>query len=254
MNRRYRTKRHGSRSLHVMQWLGQALLAGLGVFLPLAITVYLIGWALVAAEQVTGGLVKAVLPDDWTGDDPYYIPGLGIAVIVMVVFLLGVALRTFNMQRVLDWEDRTLRRIPLVRTLYSSIKDIGQYFIARKDEEMGQAVIVTLPETSVQMLGFMTRTDGRNLDGYELVSDPVMVYLPMSYQIGGFLVVVPRTAVQPLQLPFDEAMSFVFMAGMKDIGTRPAEETPPPVAPEPRKRPPAQSVPAAKSRQSKQRT
>ena len=116
---------------------------------------------------------------------------------------------------------------------------------------MGQAVIVTLPETSVQMLGFMTRTDGRTLDGYELVPDPVMVYLPMSYQIGGFLVVVPRSAVQPLQLPFDEAMSFVFMAGMKDIERKVADDTISPAAPT-QNRPPAQSVGGSKSHPSKQ--
>ncbi len=247
MDRHHRTRKHTSRSLHVVNWLGQTLLAGLGFFLPLAITLYLIGWILVAAEQLAGGLVKAVLPDDWTGDDPYYIPGLGIAVIVLLVFVLGVFLRTFNMRRVLDWEDRVLRRIPLVRTLYSSIKDIGQYFVKRKDEEMGQAAIVTLPETSVQMLGFMTRTDARGLEGYDLVPDPVMVYLPMSYQIGGYLVVVPRNAVQPLRLPFDEAMSFVFMAGMKDLEVKTAQDTPT------QKRPPARDVAAAKSHPSEPR-
>lgn len=252
MDGRYRINRHRSPSLRAMHWLGQTLLAGLGVFLPVAITLYVVGWILVAAEQLAGGLVKAVLPNNWAGDDPYYIPGLGITIIVLVVFVLGVVLRTFNMQRILDWEDHTLRRIPLVRTLYSSIKDIGQYFIKRKDEEMGQAVIVTLPEISLQMLGFMTRTDGRSLEGYELVQDPVMVYLPMSYQIGGFLVVVPRSAVQPLQLPFDEAMSFVFMAGMKDLEVNAAKDAPTPATPK-QKRPPARDVAAAKSHPSEQR-
>lgn len=203
--------------MYLARWLGQTLSAGLGVLLPPVVTVYVLVWLLITAERLAGGAVKIVLPNDWNGGEPYYIPGLGTAVFAILLLVFGIALRTFNMQRILNWEDHRLRRIPLVRTLYGSIKDIGQYFTKTKDNQLGQPVLVTLPETSIQMLGFMTRTDGTSFEGYALVDDPVLVYLPMSYQIGGYLLVVPRSSVEPVQLPFDEAMSFVFMAGMKDI-------------------------------------
>lgn len=253
MGKRVKTRGRQSQAVHVGRWLGRTLLAGLGVFLPLAVTLYLAGWLLVAAEQLAAGVIKAALPNGPEETEPYYIPGMGIAVVVIVLFALGLSMRSLSMQRVLEWEDHTLRRIPLVRTLYSSVKDIGQYFTKRKGDEMGQAVIVTLPETSIQLLGFMTRQDGKSLDGYTLVPDPVLVYLPMSYQIGGYLVIVPRRAVEPVQLPFDEAMSFIFMAGMKDIEVKAAQDAPTPAAPT-QKRPPARDAAGAKSHRSAQRT
>lgn len=200
-----------------MHWLGRTFLGGLSVVLPLGLTLYLLGWLLVFTENLAADTMKALLPGGENGEEPYYIPGMGIAALFLLLFVAGISLRSISFQRILDWEDRLLRRIPLVRTLYTSIRDIGQYFTGGKDDQMGHTVIVTLPETSIQLLGFMTKQDAKSLDGYALVSDPVLVYLPMSYQVGGYLLVLPRSAVQPIDMPFDEAMSFIFMAGMKDI-------------------------------------
>ncbi len=131
------------------------------------------------------------------------------------------------MRQAIEWEDRTLRRIPLVRTLYSSIKDMGQYFKRDRRSDMGRCVLITLPGTGVQLLGFVTKEDGGNLKECQLVDDPVLVYLPMSYQIGGFMAVVPRSAIEAMDVPFDEAMTFIFMAGMKNLQEDQNPDSPP---------------------------
>jgi uncharacterized membrane protein len=201
----------------ILRWLGRTLAAGLGAVLPLIVVLYLIGWLLITAEAMVAGAIGVFLPQGPDGAPLYYIPGMGLVLALIVLLLIGVSLRSYTMRRAIVWEDRLLRRIPLVRTLYTSVKDIGEYFRTDNQKEMGQSVLVKLPGTQMQLLGFMTQTDGHTLAGCELVDDPVMVYLPMSYQIGGYFVVVPRTAVQPLDLPFDETMSFIFMAGMRDL-------------------------------------
>lgn len=200
-----------------LRWAGRTLLAGLGAILPLAVTLYILGWLLITAEQVVAAMIKAVLPAGPEGGEPYYIPGMGIASVVLLLLIIGVSLRSYIMRRAVEWEDRVLRRIPLVRTLYSSIRDIAHYLGNHRNEQLGKPVLVTWPGTSVQMLGFITQEDTRGLNGYQLVEDPVLVYLPMSYQIGGYTVIVPRSTLQPLDLPFDRAMSFIFMAGMRRI-------------------------------------
>ena len=205
--------------LGLLRWTGRTLLEGLGAVLPLAITLYLLGWLAVKAENLFGGAIQLVLPDPGDGSEPYYIPGMGIVVVLIFLMLVGMSLRNYLVRRAREWEDRALGSIPLVRTLYSSMKDIGQYFKPAVDGEkrMGQTCIVRLPNSSIQLLGFITKYDPDELEDAQLVDNPVMVYLPMSYQVGGYLIIVPREDVQPIDVAFDDALSYIFMAGMRDL-------------------------------------
>jgi uncharacterized membrane protein len=201
----------------LLRWTARTLWAGLMALLPLLLTIVLLGWLVVTTDQLISEAIKWFLPNGPEGEEPYYIPGMGIAALLLILLLVGVLMRTTMMRRVIDWEDRLLRRVPFIGTLYSSVRDFAQYFRDDDQQHLGQTCIVRLPGTSVQLLGFVTQQQVTHFDGMVAAEDAAMVYLPMSYQLGGYLVIVPRDHVHTIDLPFDHALSYIFMAGMKNL-------------------------------------
>jgi uncharacterized membrane protein len=141
------------------RWIVGTLVAGLWAVLPLVITLYLVWWVLSLAESFLAGLIKMVLPSGEDGANPYYIPGMGVALLVAIFFAVGLALKNRKLQRLGELEDKILCKIPFVRKLYGSVKELRQYFQSDRDDGMGDPVLVTLPGTSVQLMGFITRRD-----------------------------------------------------------------------------------------------
>ncbi len=223
-------KKPSSPLIGLLRWTARTLGAGLMALLPLLLTLFLLGWLVVTAEQLFSQAIKWSLPNGPEGEESYYIPGMGIAALVMILLLAGILMRTTIMRRVIDWEDRMLRRIPLIGTVYSSVRDFARYFRSDDQRHLGQTCIVKLPGTPVQLLGFVTQQQVRNFDGMIAADDAVMVYLPMSYQLGGYVVILPRDHVQTIDLPFEQALSYILMAGMKDLeetGKQPDAQTDP---------------------------
>ena len=195
-----------------MTWkrLGKIMFQGLMAILPAVLTLYILYWLLWSAETVLGAVIKALLPEGW------YIPGMGLLAGVAAIFFFGLALNAFLVRRLLDLSEGVLNRIPLIKTLYGSVKDFVGFFAAHKEKEFNQVVTVELEFGGVPMrlLGFVTRSDFRGLpEGIGSEGD-IAVYLPLSYQIGGYTVIVPRSAVQPVDISTHRAMGFIVTGGM----------------------------------------
>jgi uncharacterized membrane protein len=196
----------------MMTWkrLGKIMFQGLMAILPAVLTLYILYWLLWSAETVLGAVIKALLPEGW------YIPGMGLLAGVAAIFFFGLALNAFLVRRLLDLSEGVLNRIPLIKTLYGSVKDFVGFFAAHKEKEFNQVVTVELEFGGVPMrlLGFVTRSDFRGLpEGIGSEGD-IAVYLPLSYQIGGYTVIVPRSAVQPVDISTHRAMGFIVTGGM----------------------------------------
>lgn len=195
-----------------MTWkrLGRIMFQGLMAILPAVLTLYILYWLLWSAETVLGAVIKAVLPDGW------YIPGMGLLAGVTATFFFGLALNAFLVRRLLDLGEGLLNRIPLIKTLYGSVKDFVGFFAAHKEKEFNQVVTVELEFGGVPMrlLGFVTRNDFRGLPEGIGGEGEIAVYLPLSYQIGGYTVIVPRSAVQPVDISTHRAMGFIVTGGM----------------------------------------
>jgi uncharacterized membrane protein len=196
----------------MMTWkrLGRIMFQGLMAILPAVLTLYILYWLLWSAETVLGAVIKALLPEGW------YIPGMGLLAGVAAIFFFGLALNAFLVRRLLDLSEGVLNRIPLIKTLYGSVKDFVGFFAAHKEKEFNQVVTVELEFGGVPMrlLGFVTRSDFRGLpEGIGSEGD-IAVYLPLSYQIGGYTVIVPRSAVQPVDISTHRAMGFIVTGGM----------------------------------------
>lgn len=189
------------------------ILTGLITILPVVLTLYLLYWLVVSTESMLGGQLSRILPQG------AYRPGLGVATGLVIAFVVGMLMNTYVVQRVFARAEKIFRRLPLVKLVYPAIRDFVDYFSPMKKKEFEQVVAVTLGESGMQAIGLVTQTDiARMPEGFG-DEDSVLVYFPMSYMIGGYAVLFPRSALRPLDISMDEAMRFILTAGV--TGTDP---------------------------------
>lgn len=159
-------------------------------------------------ETALGNAIRLVLPES------LYWPGMGTFAGLLVVFFVGVLMHAYVVQRLFAWGEQVLYHLPVIRTVYRSIRDFLDYFSPARKEEFQQVVAVSLGETGMRVIGFVTQAGNGNLPGDYRADDSVLVYLPMSYMIGGYAVLMPRSAIRPLDMSMEEAMRFTLTAGV----------------------------------------
>jgi uncharacterized membrane protein len=189
---------------------------GLFAILPIAVTLYALYWLGAIFERAIGGVLQLFLP--LTINEQVYLPyiqGMGLVLGVVLVFLAGVALNTWFTQWLYDWFEALIDRIPLVKSIYGSVRDLLGFF-ASAGNRSEQVVVIEFGEGShrMQLLGFVTRQDCHNLPDGLGGDDRIAVYLPMSYQIGGYTIMVPRDSVTPISMNTEQALRFAVTAGM----------------------------------------
>lgn len=192
----------------MMGSIGKNILTGLITILPVVLTLYLLYWLVVSAESLLGSTIRYVLPEG------FYRPGMGVAIGLVAVFTVGLLMHTLVMQRLVILSERIFYRMPLIKSVYVAIRDFLDYFSPTRKKGFEQVVAVTFGDTGMELIGFVTQTDPQNLPEDCRLEDKVLVYLPMSYMIGGYAVLVPRSAVRPLKLSMEEAMRFILTAGV----------------------------------------
>ena len=177
------------------------------------------GLVLLAPIVVTGWVCWLVFTrvDGWLG---LPIPGAGFAVTMVLITLVGFLGSTFLTRSAVGVVDRLLTRLPFVRLLYGSTRDLLNAFVGEK-RRFDQPVVMRVHDAmALQMVGFVTRD---SLDALEMF-DHVAVYCPHSYNFSGQLYVVPRHLVRPLNLASADVMAFVVSGGVSGLGIEPASE------------------------------
>lgn len=200
-----------------MNALGKLFLKGLAVTIPVALTLAIAWWLAATAERLLGGLLEQLLPEGW------YIPGMGLVAGVACILLVGLLSHVIIFQRLFEWGEGVMARLPLIKTIYSALKDFIGYFSADSQRSFSKVVMVQLPGQDYQTLGFVTRETFGDLPFELAVDDPVAVYLPMSYQVGGYTLYLPRSCVTPVEMRFEDAMRLALTGGVTRKPT-PAEE------------------------------
>ncbi|MEP7051176.1 MAG: DUF502 domain-containing protein [Pseudomonadota bacterium] len=145
---------------------------------------------------------------------PVGIPGVGLLLTLVLVTLVGVMTSNVVGRSVVDATERVLKRLPLVKLIYSSIKDLINAFMGDK-KSFNRPVAVTLhPGSGLKALGFITR------DGLHALDMPthVAVYFPQSYNFAGYLAVVAREQVEALDVNSAELMTFIISGGVSGFG------------------------------------
>ncbi len=192
-----------------MNSVGKVFFTGLLTVLPVLATLYLVLWLVAAMERFFGAQLKWLMPDE------YYRTGMGLLLAVLVIFGVGLLMHAVLFRTLFGWAERLLLEVPLVRSVYGALRDLFGLFADHQGDAVLQVVSVTLPGSSLRALGFVTRSDFAGLP--EGVGRPgeVAVYLPMSYQIGGYMLMLPREQAVPVEMSREEAMKFVLTAGLK---------------------------------------
>lgn len=191
-----------------MKKLSTLFLRGLMALLPIAVTVYLVYWLGASAEAVLGQALRYVV------GDTYYVPGLGVVVGVLLTLGIGVLLRVWVFRKVFTLGESLLEQIPGIKSLYGSIRDMVQLFDASKQKEFDKTVMVTVGPENMRLMGLVTREDFSDLPRGIGDEHTVAVYFPMSYQLGGFTVMVPKARIAPVDMRIDQAMQFLLTAGV----------------------------------------
>ncbi len=143
-----------------------------------------------------------------------YFPGLGLIIGLGLIFAIGVLLRAYVVQGLFAWLEGLVQRIPVVKTIYGTVRDVMNLFSGDLERQFGEAVLVTLPGTEYRLIGFVTREDFEGLPDNLGTEGTIAVYLPMSYQIGGYTLMMARTQVERLQLSLEDAMRYTLTAGV----------------------------------------
>ena len=211
-------RRQAPRSGPASAWvrIGRIFLTGLLTVLPIIVTIYFTVWLLTVLERFFGKQVMFLIPDAW------YRTGMGLVVAIVVVFLVGLLMHAIIFRRIFGWAERVLLEIPLVRSVYAALRDLLGLFANHKEPSL-QVVSLTLAG-NMRVLGFVTRADFGDAAPGIARPDEVAVYLPMRYQVGGYTVLVPRSACTPVDMSREEAMKFILTAGLKSAS--PAIEAP----------------------------
>ena len=192
-----------------MKFIGRIFLTGILTVLPILATIYLVVWLFTAAERFLGRQLLFVMPDE------YYRAGMGLLAALVLIFLIGLLMRAWLFRQVVKLGESLLLKIPLIKVVYRALKDLFGLFSDDKNSESLQVVSVQLPGTDMRLLGFLTRSDFSDMPKGVGKDDEVAVYLPMSYQVGGYTVLMPRNQVTPVPMSREEAMRFMLTAGLK---------------------------------------
>jgi uncharacterized membrane protein len=179
---------------------------GLISFLPVGLTVYVL---YLFVTWVEGLAMQMLRP--FTGE--FYLPGLGIVLGTVLILVLGFLVSQPFMTRMLSWVELPFTNLPLVKSIYSSLKSFADYFSPHERDEQ-QVVLLKKPDSDISIIGLVTRQNLTDLPLDAQTRQHVAVYLPMGYMIGGYTVFVPREWVQVLDMSVEEAMRSSLTAWM----------------------------------------
>jgi len=194
------------------------LIAGLLVWLPLAITIWVLLWALGIVGGVFGALLsaaQAVVPAlRQPLEDLRHVPGLGLVILTSLVLLTGMFAANMAGQWALSQSNRLLSHIPIVKNIYSSVKQVSDTLFSSNGNAFREAVLVQYPREGSWTIAFVTGQPGGEV-AEALGEEHVSVYVPTTPNpTSGFFLMMPRSAVRPLAMSVDAALKHIISMGV----------------------------------------
>lgn len=187
-----------------MKFFLKNFINGLLTIVPIILVLYVVLRIFTFLDSLLGDVLKPYLQED-------YIPGIGILLTVALITLLGWLSTQFLTGKLINLIDRLLERIPLVKTLYSVIKDTFQSFLGEK-KSFSKVALVKLPQTSMKVIGFVTSEEVETFA--DPLKDHLAVYIPQTFQVAGFTFLIPKEDVEFLDVKPEDAMKFVLSGGV----------------------------------------
>ncbi len=196
-----------------MKKIWNLLMKGLAAVLPIGVTIYVVWWLGTSAEELMRDAITLVLPER------HYWPGMGLVAGFVLLLGAGLVVNAYVVRWMMRAWDEFLSRIPLVKTVYAALRDLVKFLPGDgKRRDLRRVVLATFGDA--RLIGFVTRESPPELGGAS--ADTVAVYFPMSYQIGGYTVYLPRSRLTQLDMGVEEAMRLVLTGGVSLGGETPA--------------------------------
>ncbi len=198
-----------------MKSIRKWLLAGLLVIVPIAITIWVMEWIISSLDKTLLILPQAWRPDSVLG---VHIPGFGVILAFAILLLVGAVASNFFGKKLVSWWDALLNRIPVVRSIYSSVKQVSDTLFSDSGNAFRKAVLIQWPRPDVWTIAFVTGTPGGDVaqhlqgkNGDEYVS----IYVPTTPNpTGGYFVMLKKTDCIELSMSVDDALKYIVSMGV----------------------------------------
>ena len=193
-------------------------IAGILVWAPLSITIWVIAWGLGLLDGVFGSVMHAiivVLPQDSARDLQHFrdLPGVGILIVIVVILLTGLTAIHFAGQWWLKVWDKFVNRIPIVRSIYSSVQQVSSTLFSGSGQAFSKALLIRYPHADSWAIAFQTGIPASEVTA-KLGEDYVNVFLPTTPNpTSGFFMIVPRAQTIELELSVVEALKHIVSMG-----------------------------------------
>lgn len=186
-------------------------ITGLLIWVPLAITVWVLHLIVSTMDQTILLLPSAIRPERLFG---FNVPGMGVILTLFVVFLTGLVTANIIGQRLLRFWEGVLSRIPVVKSVYYSVKQVSDTLFSSSGEAFRKALLVQYPRSGTWTIAFMTGQPGGDVANH-LQGEYVSVYVPTTPNpTSGFFLMLPRTDVIELDMSVDEALKYIISMGV----------------------------------------
>jgi uncharacterized membrane protein len=193
------------------QLIKRYFITGLLIWVPLAITAWVLSLIVGTMDQSLRLLPEAIHPHTLIGFD---LPGAGALLTLVVIFLTGVAAANFIGQKLVHWWERILARIPVVNSVYNSVKQVSDTLFSSSGEAFRKALLVRYPHQNSWTIAFLTGQPGGDVVNH-LPGDYVSVYVPTTPNpTSGFFLMMPKDAVIELDMTVDEALKYIISMGV----------------------------------------
>ena len=194
-----------------MSALRKWLVAGLLAIVPVVVTLAVLRWIVNTLDSTLLILPEAWQPDRLIG---YHIPGFGVLLTLAILLIVGAVVSNFFGRKIVEWGDQLVTRIPVVRSIYSSVKQVSDTLFSPSGNAFRTAVLVQWPRADMWTIGFVTGAPGGDAANY-LVGDYVSVYVPTTPNpTGGYFVMLRKSDCIELKMSVDEALKYVISMGV----------------------------------------
>jgi uncharacterized membrane protein len=203
-------------------------ITGLLIWVPLVITVWVLDLLVGTMDQTLLLLPPQFRTENWLG---VHVPGLGVVLTLLVVFVTGVFAANIIGQRLIRFWEGLLSRIPVVNSIYTGVKQVSDTLFAPGGQAFRKALLVQWPSPGTWTIAFLTGTPGGDVMKH-LKGDYLSIYVPTTPNpTGGYFVMVPRDAVVELDMTVDEALKYIISMGVvaPNAARRSGAVIPPPV-------------------------
>ena len=191
------------------------LITGLLIWIPLVITLWVLKFIVDALDQTLYLLPREFQTQNWLG---WHLPGMGVVMTLVIVFVTGLLTTNLLGARLVHFWHEILHRIPVVNSIYSSVKQISDTLFSSSGQAFRKALLVRWPHEGMWTIAFLTGRPGGDVAAH-LEGDYLSVYVPTTPNpTGGYFVMVARKDVIELEMSVDEALKYVISMGVVPPG------------------------------------